>query len=146
MESLKIEAPKGYVIDKEKSTFETIVFKKKEAIETLQDAIEALGENDFEVKELRKLERAGIDSHILYSQQATIIIKAVNDGWVADWNDNSQYKYFIWWDMRTSSFGFYGYFDWHTGSDVSSRFALKNSELTKYVATQFKDIFRKAMV
>ena len=37
MKELKIEVPKGYVIDKENSTFECIKFKKKEEIKTWDD-------------------------------------------------------------------------------------------------------------
>lgn len=41
MKELKIEVPKGYVIDKENSTFECIKFKKKEEIKTWDDLCEA---------------------------------------------------------------------------------------------------------
>ena len=37
MKELKIEVPKGYEIDKENSSFERIVFKKKQEIKTWED-------------------------------------------------------------------------------------------------------------
>ena len=41
MKELKIEAPQGYEIDKENSTFERIVFKKKQEIKTWDDLCNA---------------------------------------------------------------------------------------------------------
>ena len=41
MKELKIEVPKGYVIDKENSTFECIKFKKKQEIKTWDNLCEA---------------------------------------------------------------------------------------------------------
>lgn len=41
MKELKIEAPQGYEIDKENSTFERIVFKKKQEIKTWDDLCKA---------------------------------------------------------------------------------------------------------
>ena len=41
MKELKIEAPKGYEIDRENSTFECIKFKKKQEIKTWGDLCEA---------------------------------------------------------------------------------------------------------
>ena len=41
MKELKIEVPKGYEIDKENSSFERIVFKKKQEIKTWDDLCEA---------------------------------------------------------------------------------------------------------
>ena len=41
MKELKIEAPQGYEVDKENSTFERIVFKKKQEIKTWDDLCKA---------------------------------------------------------------------------------------------------------
>lgn len=49
MKELKIEVPKGYVIDKENSTFECIKFKKKQEIRTWDDLCEA-GEVSDEIR------------------------------------------------------------------------------------------------
>ena len=41
MKELKIEVPQGYEVDKENSTFERIVFKKKQEIKTWEDLCNA---------------------------------------------------------------------------------------------------------
>lgn len=128
-----------------KKTFQLDI---KERIKTLDDAILELGETDVEVIELRKLQNAGITSHILKQQMAVVIIKSLNEGWIADWRDSRQYKYFAWFHMGSSSgsgFSYYDFADWHTSSHVGSRLALKSSELAKYVGTQFLEIFKDFM-
>lgn len=43
MKEFKVEIPEGYEIDKEKSTFEKIVFKKKEAVNCWKDIEQVTG-------------------------------------------------------------------------------------------------------
>lgn len=46
-----------------------------------------------------------------------LIAEVLNDGWEPDWNNSSEYKYYPWFDMRTSSgsrfsFGDFGWLEY----------------------------------
>ena len=128
-----------------KKTFQKDV---TERIKSIDDAVEELGEKDVEVIELRKLQKAGITSHILKNQMAVVIVKALNEDWAPDWSNSSQYKYFPWFKMGSSSGVGFSCGDcdyWRSSSTVGSRLALKNSGLAKYAGTQFTSIFKDFM-
>ncbi|QHC84944.1 hypothetical protein AS589_09265 [Empedobacter brevis] len=146
---IPIQVPNGFKIDsldKEKSliTCSEIPKSINERIKTLQDAIDELGELDEEVIELRKLENSEITSHVLYHQQAVVIAKALQDGWVADYSNSNQTKYTAYYKISSSG-GFVcdGYVNWNTRASVGSRLCFPTSELAKYFGTQFIEIHRK---
>jgi hypothetical protein len=149
MKEIKIEVPKGYEVDKENSTFERIIFKevKKEVtsrIKTPEDAIRELGECDEDVKDYRKLESLGVSSHILNNQLAIVIVKALNEGWVGDWDNSNEGKYFPWFYLG-KNFRYHYYDSWHSDSIVSARLCLKNSKLAEYAGKQFTDVYKAFM-
>jgi hypothetical protein len=103
MKTLKIEIPEGYEIDKEKSTFENIVFKlaKKELPKSWEELGEISGyyitgagsaingyktittsnnRNVFATKEQAEASLA--------LAQLSQLLAVYNDGWVPDWNDS----------------------------------------------------------
>jgi hypothetical protein len=110
MKTLKIKIPKGYEIDKEKSTFENIVFKeaKKELPKSWEDLGEIEGyvissfskialyskiftdnyesKNTFATKEQAEASIA--------MAQLSQLMKVYNDGWGPDWNDD-EFKFCI---------------------------------------------------
>jgi len=119
MKTLKIEIPQGYEIDKEKSTFESIVFKeiKKrlpknwEELDRVQgyyiqsnsrvnqSSVSATDENTnvFATKEQAEAAVA--------MAQLSQLMKVYNDGWKPDWNDH-EFKYCIYFignDIREES-------------------------------------------
>lgn len=119
MKTLKIEIPQGYEIDKEKSTFESIVFKeiKKrlpknwEELDRVhgyyiqsnsrvnQSSVSATDENTnvFATKEQAEAAVA--------IAQLSQLMKVYNDGWNPDWNDD-EFKYCIYFignDIRKES-------------------------------------------
>lgn len=141
--------PEGFIIDSLNENKTAINLKEipkdiKEKIKTLQDAIEKLGEDDEDVKALRVIENLDIPKHIISQLQSIIIVKALNEGWIPDWSNSSQYKYFPWFDMENSSSGGFVYHDfvyWYTYSIVGSRLCLKSRELAEYAGKQFKEIY-----
>lgn len=119
MKTLKIEIPQGYEIDKEKSTFESIVFKeiKKrlpknwEELDRVQgyyiqsnsrvnqSSVSATDENTnvFATKEQAEAAVA--------MAQLSQLMKVYNNGWKPDWNDD-EFKYCIYFignDIREES-------------------------------------------
>jgi len=71
------------------------------------------------------------------------IVRALNEGWVPDWANSSQYKYFPWFKEK-SGFGlsYYDYDIWDTYTNVGSRLCFKSSELAEYAGKQFEAIYR----
>ena len=146
--TLQIQIPKGFKIEDFdinsgiiKFTTESII----ERVKSIDDAINELGETDVEVAELRKLENANITSHILYKQQAVVIAKALNEGWIADYTNIDQTKHEprFYYDSSAGGFVCYDYCRWSSGTSVGSRLCFHSSKLAKYFGTQFIDIYRK---
>ena len=78
-------------------------------------------------------------------KQVKEIAKAFNEGWVPDWTNSSEGKYYPWFKMGSPSGGGFSYNDyvnWSTSSDVGSRLCFKNSDLAKHAANLFLDIYK----
>jgi hypothetical protein len=115
----KIEIPEGYEVDKENSTFEKIVFKKVEEKLTYEKIAEKL----FKFETHYYIDSNGVirknsagwkcPNAAPTSQQLEKLLALnklmnvayyLNDGWEPDWNDNSQRKYFIYYDSNDKAF------------------------------------------
>ena len=150
--TLQIQIPKGFKIEDFdinsgiiKFTTESII----ERIKSIDDAINELGEDDEDVKALRVIENLSIPKHIISQLQSIIIAKALNEVWVPDWNDSSQYKYFPYFDMESSSAGGFVCNDYGsrgTYAAVGSRLCFKSRELAEYAGKQFKGIYEEYYV
>ena len=148
--TLQIQIPEGFKIDNFDINSGVVKFTPipksiTERIKTIEDAINELGEDDEEVAELRKLLIANITSHILYRQQAVVIAKALNEGWVPDYTNSKQNKFEprFYYDSSAGGFVFYDYGRWSSATSVGSRLCFHSSELAKYFGNQFIEIHRK---
>jgi hypothetical protein len=79
----------------------------------------------------------------LAHHQITIIARALNEGWVPDWSDSNQYKYYPWfvWGGSGLGFSFRAYAYDRSHSSVGSRLVFKNRELAEYAGKQFITIY-----
>ncbi|HZK69587.1 MAG TPA: hypothetical protein VFC36_08350, partial [Paludibacter sp.] len=77
---------------------------------------------------------------IINAYKLMIIYKAINDGWAPDWSDADQYKYYPYFRVLSSGFGFShsAYYFTYTNTHVSSRLCTDTSEKAMYIAEQFK--------
>ena len=148
--TLQIQIPEGFKIDNFDINSGVVKFTPIpkniiERVKSIDDAINELGETDVEVAELRKLENANITSHILYKQQAVVIAKALNEGWIADYTNIDQTKHEprFYYDSSAGGFVCYDYGRWSSAASVGSRLCFHSSKLAKYFGTQFIDIYRK---
>ena len=153
MQTLTIEIPKGYEIDTVDKSTGSIKFKEKpkdimERIQSVEDARLILGEQDEEVIILRKLLEVFPDeSHPVNHQKAVVLTKAFNEGWVPEWNDSNQWKYFPWFEMGGSSGFRYGDYDyWRSDSNVGSRLCFKSSKLAEHVGKKFTTVYKQFML
>ncbi|MFA6087440.1 hypothetical protein [Mucilaginibacter sp.] len=125
-----------------KEVFARAKFKSFEDIKTLADAIEYLGEDDAQVKEL--CNTSGSKDIVAYLQ-LRVIIKAINGGIVTDWTDVKVYKYYPWFNAVGSNSGFsfrdcgYDY----SISNVGSRLCYTSSERATYAGKQFLEIYNQ---
>lgn len=140
MKKLTITPPEGYEIDKEQSTFENIVFKP--LIKALPKSWEELqiingygvdiyseihfitnvltskrNQNTFATKEQAEA--------CLALAQLSQLMAVYNDGWVPDWNDNTDYKYVI-------------YF---SGDDILTTFYLRSKSFLAFKTKDLRDEF-----
>jgi hypothetical protein len=77
-----------------------------------------------------------------------IIAKAINGDWVPDWTDSSQWKYYPWFEMGSSSgvgFSYHDYVAWRTYSTVGSRLCFKSSDLAKHAGQLFEQEIYKPL-
>jgi len=81
-----------------------------------------------------------------------VIIRALNEGWQPDWNDNSQHKWYPWFDMEVDrnnppGFRFVGAYCAYAGtySAGGSRLCFKSGELAEYAGKQFTDIYQQLL-
>jgi len=72
-----------------------------------------------------------------------IICKALNEGWVPDFNNESEYKYYPYFNAK-SGFGFSCAYYAYTNADSTVGFCLcfKTRELAEYAGRQFESIYK----
>jgi len=82
---------------------------------------------------------------IINAYKLLIIFKAINNGWRPDWSDSSQWKYFPWYRVLSSGFGFSRSYDDFvlTRTGVGSRLCTDSSEKAMYIAEQFQEEYRE---
>ena len=145
MKNFKIEIPAGYEIDKEKSTFENIVFKEVEKLpkkwEELKDikgffidvdsiifdadcVVEKEDKNVFATKEQAEA--------VIALAQLSQLMKVYNEGWVPDWTDDNE-KYVIYFtDNKIEKHSYYCYIQYFL--------SFKTEEIRDVFLKNFEDL------
>lgn len=77
--------------------------------------------------------------------QIALLVKILNEGWTADWNDSNQYKYEPYFKWNGSAFVFNDYNYWNQFTHVGSRLCFKKSELATYAGKQFTNLYNKIL-
>jgi hypothetical protein len=118
------------------------------AIKSYEDACRALNIDPEQLPVVNHLpedlRKALIAAYKLY-----IVFKAINNGWIPNWFDHKQYKYFPWFEVEASkelSSGF-GFSDSDcdcasTDAGVGSRLCTDTSEKALYIANQFESEYK----
>lgn len=117
------------------------LFKKRsfEDIKTIEDAADETGHT----KGYLRMQDAESADEWVY-RMLKMVIKAINQGWVPDWDNKSQYKYWPWFNLSSGS-GFSiadSLYDCeYTG--VGSRLCFESEAKSNYAAKQFSDLYKQ---
>ena len=109
-------------------------------IKSFKDACNKLGISS-ELPEFPIVQEAEQRSLVAH-YKLIIIAKALNEGWMPNWTDRTQVKYYPWPQYSAGvGFSFCDCAYSNTHSDVGSRLCYKSEELARYAFYQFKDIY-----
>ena len=146
---LKIQVPEGYEIDKENSTFENIVFKRKELPKSWEDLGAIRGFYVNVHSEIRDYEGCiSKDSNkntfpTIEEAEACIALSQLcqlrdryNDGWKPDWDSMSETKYVLEISRNIVVKNFYG--------NRHKILAFKTEELRDKFLENFRDLIETA--
>ena len=129
-------------------TFGEKAFKPKDYtdIKTFDDACQACGLSEKEFND--RFNSLGLDNDTVNYEKSKIIVKAINQGWTPDWNDSDQRKWYPWFEVVSSGFGFSftTYYCTLTITTVGSRLCFETSDKCKYAATQFIEIYKQFLL
>lgn len=116
------------------------VFQKNvlDRIKTYEDACEDQGITPLDQTDFLFLPAVD-QKHAFASHKINTIIRSLNEGWMPDFGNTSEYKYYVWykWAGSGSGFAYDGYGYGHGRSFVGARLHFKTRELAQYFAKQF---------
>jgi hypothetical protein len=149
METLKIQIPEGFQVESfDKVTGEVKLSPKPknimEVIKTFSDVLKHLkiDEDWFEEN------NDGLSGDEIAYRQVKLIVKTLNEGWVPDWTNSNETKYYPWFKMGSSSgsgFSCRVCVGWDSHSLFGSRLCFKSRDLAEYAGEQFTEIYKKYM-
>jgi len=115
-------------------------FKKRnfDDIKTFEDACEELGIDPETV-----IQENDTPDEAAY-KKLKIVVTAINQGWVPDWDNKSQYKYWPWFNLSSGS-GFSDSSSVYNSAftTVGSRLCFESEEKSNYAAKQFNELYKQ---
>lgn len=117
------------------------LFKKRsfEDIKTIEDAADETGHG----KGYLRIQDAESTDEWAY-RMLKMVVKAINQGWVPDWDNKSQYKYWPWFNLSSGSgfsFSFSDYY--YSCTSVGSRLCFESEAKSNYAAKQFNELYKQ---
>ena len=148
--TIKIEIPKGFELGTINQATGEIQLKEKpkDIKERIQSFDDVLRYHDIDQATIDQANKSLESDEIAY-RQVKLIVSALNEGWVPDWEDSSEYKYYPWFNMGSpSGVGFsYCVFDyWCSDSGCGSRLCFKTAASVRHVAKEFLELYKSYYV
>lgn len=116
-------------------------------IKTFEDACNKVSVDPSKLPEVSMIPE-DLRKPIISAFNLMIIFLAINDGWKPNWGNYSEYKYYPWFYVLSSGFGFdssdCGFTD--TYSYVGSRLCTDTREKALYIAEQFGAEYKDFML
>lgn len=147
MQTLKIEIPKGYEFDSFDKLSGEMKFREKprSILERIRDAQDVVEDNGL-TREQFDEQCKGLEPDEVAYRVLKLLAKSLNQGWLPDWTNPNEYKYYPYFEMRGSSgFRFHVYDNWNSYSYVGSRLCFKSRELAEHAGKQFQHIYEQFM-
>lgn len=146
----KIIPPEGYEVDKKKSTFEEIVFKKKSKLpESWEDLKFISGWYTSTLSEIKEEETIMVEhrnKNIFSSKELAVaslalaqlsqLRKVARDGWEPDWKDTTSLKYVITWFKNNITI--------ETRYGLSCFLSFQSMEITSEFLEKYRDLIEQA--
>ena len=144
--TMQINPPTGFKfqsVDQSSGAINLVEIPKdiKERITNFVDVLMLLNVDPKEFVEQTK----NLPSDELAYKQLKLIVQAFNEGWVPDWTNSNEYKYYPWFKMGSPSGGGFSSHDcdsWITTSTVGSRLCFKSADLAKHAGQLFESIYK----
>lgn len=116
-------------------------------IKSYEDACKVLGLNPENQPCVDSVSEKDRNSIIAY-HKLIVIVRALNEGWEADFSNHDQYKYWNWLWVDTA--GFVSASTYSTATIayayIGSRLCFKNRKLAEYAITQFKSLYEEYLL
>lgn len=71
-----------------------------------------------------------------------VIVKALNEGWIPNWNNSDQRKWYPWFYMDDPGFRFFDSLCGLLFTVVGSRLCFASEEISNYAGNQFIDLYK----
>lgn len=119
--------------------------KITELVKSFEDARNMTGRPD--VPDFSNLP-TDMRKHFEAQYKMIVIAEALNEGWIPDWDNYDEYKYYPWFEMSPSSFAFGVSYSDSTNAIAGSgsRLKFRTHELSEYAAKQFIDIWKDIQI
>jgi len=125
------------------SSFGAECFSQKitDRIKTFEDGCEELGISN---NACRPIFDEDEDPDEIAYKKLKVIVGALNEGWIPDWNDSNQKKWYPWFNL-SSGFGFSdsNYFYTAAAAGVGSRLCFRDKLTSDYAGQQFIDLYEQ---
>ncbi|MEG0760787.1 hypothetical protein [Chryseobacterium sp.] len=151
METLKIEIPKGFKVESfDHNTGEIKLAPiPKDIKERIKNFADVLNYHQLDISKFNEVCN-GLENDEKAYKQIKLIVSALNEGWVPDWENDDEWKHYPYFYMDDSSssgrFSFDGSGGRYSASVVGSRLCFKSEELSDYAGETFIDIYREFFV
>lgn len=109
-------------------------------IKSYKDACYGLGIKELVEHDFKALPDDQVTKVFAYHKLQTIA-KALNNGWVPDWDNGNQYKFYPWFEKRSCGWVFSFSFDLCSGSDALPA-CYFSREVSDYAGKTFIDIYK----
>lgn len=81
----------------------------------------------------------------VYLQYQLDISKCFNQGWKPDFTNHNEYKYYIWWERKSSGWSLSEVDSYYCYSALGAGFYFKKREDAEYCAKLFADIYKATL-
>ena len=132
------ETIKGLTLDVliKKQHYENLIKR----VNSVEGAISVCNELNINISDLT--EDNPKSKYLKAIKELSIIIKALNEGWKPNWNDNTQYKYYNWFNMSAGTCSFSVTFYCNPYAYVPSALCFKSRKLAEYAGRTFINLYK----